>query len=138
MPQVNIPNIHNFRVPMWSANNALAARQYHSVAARRVSDGRYGADLTKDTTSASSTLRRNPNPERVVEEQDARPLEDPYLVGEEAAKVARRERLARETGEDILIQEDKHWDWLLGKLQCPFPFNTSQANQLGSANEDLG
>jgi hypothetical protein len=41
-------------------------------------------------------------------------LEDPYLVGEVAAANARRERLAREAGDDVLIQEDKQWDWLLG------------------------
>lgn len=47
-----------------------------------------------------------------------RPLEDPYLVGEEAAALARRERLARESGDDILIREDRRWDWFLGKLVC--------------------
>lgn len=44
---------------------------------------------------------------------DARPLEDPYLVGEQAAAEARRERLSRETGEDLLQREDRQWDWLL-------------------------
>lgn len=56
-----------------------------------------------------------------ITEQDqeryvTRPLEDPYLVGEEAAARTRRERLARESGEDILIREDRQWDWFLGKL----------------------
>lgn len=45
-----------------------------------------------------------------------RPLEDPYLVGEEAAARARRERLARQTGEDVLIREERRWDWFLGKF----------------------
>lgn len=44
----------------------------------------------------------------------SRPLEDPYLVGEQAAAQARRERVSRETGDDILIKEDKHWDFFLG------------------------
>jgi len=44
-------------------------------------------------------------------------LEDPYLVGEEAAAEARRERLLRENGDDILIREDKHWDWLLAQME---------------------
>lgn len=48
-------------------------------------------------------------------EEPFRPLEDPYLVGEAAAAEARRDRIARETGEDILIKEDQQWDWLLGK-----------------------
>lgn len=47
-----------------------------------------------------------------------RPLEDPYLVGEEAAARARRERLARENpGDEILHREDRRWDWFLGMLQ---------------------
>jgi hypothetical protein len=45
---------------------------------------------------------------------DVRPLEDPYLVGEVAAAQARRERLARESGDDILVREDRQWDGLLG------------------------
>lgn len=44
-----------------------------------------------------------------------RPLEDPYLVGEVAAARARRERLARENGPDVLHSEDRRWDWFLGK-----------------------
>lgn len=43
-----------------------------------------------------------------------RPLEDPYLVGEVAAARARRERLARENGDDVLHNEDRRWDWFLG------------------------
>lgn len=46
-----------------------------------------------------------------------RPLEDPYLVGEEAAAKARRERLARESGDEILIQENLRWDWFLAQLK---------------------
>lgn len=59
--------------------------------------------------------------ERMAEEEaaqrarDFRPLEDPYLVGEEAAASARRERLARESGEDILWDEDRRWNRFLGK-----------------------
>lgn len=45
-----------------------------------------------------------------------RPLEDPYLVGEEAAARARRERLARENGDDVLQKEDRRWDWFLCKF----------------------
>lgn len=49
-----------------------------------------------------------------------RPLEDPYLVGEVAAARARRERLARENGVDVLQREDRRWDWFLGKCFCAF------------------
>lgn len=65
--------------------------------------------------------RQNSN-ERVIEnrsdnEAEMRPLEDPYLVGEVAAAQARRERLLRETGEDILVREDRQWDWLLAQMR---------------------
>jgi len=45
-------------------------------------------------------------------------LEDPYLVGEEAASRAKQERLARErAGDDVLVREDQHWDWLLAQMK---------------------
>lgn len=50
-----------------------------------------------------------------------RPLEDPYLVGEVAAARARRERLARENGDDVLHREDRRWDWFLGMSPPPIP-----------------
>lgn len=40
-----------------------------------------------------------------------------YLVGEVAAARARRERLARENGDDVLHREDRRWDWFLGMLR---------------------
>lgn len=43
-----------------------------------------------------------------------RPLEDEELVGKEAAEQARQERLG--WGREVLIREDKRWDWLLGKF----------------------
>jgi hypothetical protein len=58
--------------------------------------------------------------ERIEEEERnrTRPLEDPYLVGEEAAARARAERMERErvSGEEILIREDRRWDWFLGEF----------------------
>ena len=60
------------------------------------------------TTADRSEGSESPEPE-------LRPLEDPYLVGEVAAAKARSERLARENGDDILIREDRQWDWFLGK-----------------------
>ncbi|KAL1908395.1 hypothetical protein Sste5344_005698 [Sporothrix stenoceras] len=49
-----------------------------------------------------------------------RPLEDPYLVGETAARRARAERMARESnahGEEALHREDRRWDWFLGQIK---------------------
>lgn len=63
--------------------------------------------------------------DHIVEEESARErtrrLEDPYLVGEHAAAQARRERLARErstggSGDEVLIREDRRWDFFLGEL----------------------
>lgn len=51
-----------------------------------------------------------------------RPLEDPYLVGETAARRARAERTARESnahGEETLHREDRRWDWFLGSFARP-------------------
>lgn len=58
--------------------------------------------------------------ERIEEEESRRrirPLEDPYLVGEAAASRARQERLARENGDDILIRENRRWDWFLRQMK---------------------
>jgi len=59
--------------------------------------------------------------DRIEEEEQRnriRPLEDPHLVGEAAAAQARRERLARENGDDILIRENRRWDFFLGELSA--------------------
>jgi len=45
------------------------------------------------------------------------PLEDPYLVGEQASAEARRQRLTRKTSEDVLQKEDQQWDWLLAQMK---------------------
>lgn len=58
----------------------------------------------------NNTLDNTPEEEAST----SRPLEDPYLVGEVAAARARQERLLRESGDDILIREDRQWDWFLG------------------------
>ena len=42
-------------------------------------------------------------------------MEDPELVGQEAADRARRERLRRE-GDEVLMREDKRWDWMLAQM----------------------
>lgn len=51
-----------------------------------------------------------------------RPLEDPYLVGESAARRARSERVTRENqahAEEALAREDRRWDWFLGSFARP-------------------
>ncbi|KAK4116969.1 hypothetical protein N656DRAFT_764291 [Canariomyces notabilis] len=106
------PSLNQFRIPSWSSvSSNPTARQYHNVALRR-------ASAANSTASLEGALRRAML-ERIEEEERNRfrPLEDPYLVGEEAAARARRERLARESGDDILIREDRRWDWFLAQMK---------------------
>ncbi|KAK4086920.1 hypothetical protein Purlil1_8654 [Purpureocillium lilacinum] len=111
----------NFRIPTWSANNAPAARHYRNVAERRITDGRYLSDGPAGRRySAASTVDRTLDHQtgtQTTTTHEVRPLEDPYLVGEVAAAQARRERLARESGEDVLLREDRQWDWLLAQMK---------------------
>lgn len=89
--------------------------------------------------------RNNPSATQITEEENRgeepfRPLEDPYLVGEAAAAEARRDRMARETGEDILIKEDQQWDWLLSKnTPKTIPAQSEQSlTRIRSYHERLG
>ncbi|KAF6836771.1 hypothetical protein CMUS01_05289 [Colletotrichum musicola] len=105
------PRLDQFRIPTWSAVHSNPT--LNNVARRRMNQG--GADHV-------AHLRRFMS-ERLAEEEAAqrarsfRPLEDPYLVGEEAAHSARQSRLARESGDDILLQEDRRWNRFLAQMQ---------------------
>lgn len=127
-PPLGVPSLHNFRIPTWSTRNAPAARQLHSVIERRVNAGmesgrsRAGSSSNPTPHRYQSTLgSASGSASSQTEEHITRPLEDPYLVGERAAEQAKRERLARERGDDILIREDKQWDWMLGSLPASLP-----------------
>lgn len=61
----------------------------------------------------NATERASEQPD---DDTEMRPLEDPFLVGEVAAAQARQERLLRE-GDDILVREDRQWDWLLAQMR---------------------
>jgi hypothetical protein len=105
------------------------ARHYHSVAHRRASI----ADAREEERLRATV--RAPNPidtvlKTLLDEETARyeesgrvrPLEDEKPVGREAAKQAKRER-SGEWGREVLMRENKRWDWMLGKLFCtPFFF----------------
>jgi len=103
------PNLNNFRIATWSSvSSNPAARHYQNVANRRLTAQRDHVGSLRRVMADIS--------EQEQERPVSRPLEDPYLVGEVAATRARQERVARETGEDVLIREDRHWDWFLGKF----------------------
>ncbi|KAL7947168.1 hypothetical protein V8C42DRAFT_277587 [Trichoderma barbatum] len=106
-------NNHSFRIPIWSAANAPAARHYRKVAERRVIDGRFQAAVEVIGMRDSAITQQNDNNEGPI----LRPLEDPYLVGEQAAAEARQQRIAREVGEEMLREEDKQWDWMLAQMK---------------------
>lgn len=129
-----MPQLSQFRIPSWSSlSSNPQARHYQAVANRRVSrdTGRGGSSGGGgDRPAPYNTHHHLPHHhhhhqqvlrttlERVAEDHErerVRPLEDPYLVGEEAAARARRERLARENADEILIQENRRWDLFLGK-----------------------
>lgn len=80
------------------------------VAQRRVSAQRYPVDTMRRSRTLTDDLQDHSEP-------ITRPLEDPHLVGEVAATQARNERLARETGNDILVREDRQWDWFLAQMR---------------------
>lgn len=129
-----VPRLDQFRIPTWSTVHTNPT--LNNVARRRMNQG---ADPV-------AHLRRFMS-ERMAEEEaaqrarDFRPLEDPYLVGEEAAANARRERLARESGEEILWDEDRRWNRFLGRFCSLLPTKhpgARNANHLCSTNADLG
>ncbi|KAH6697464.1 hypothetical protein F5X68DRAFT_186375 [Plectosphaerella plurivora] len=122
------PSLNNFVIPSWSVVNSNPT--YQNVARRRaqsdhsdpVASMRRAFLLERvaedeDSPPGSSSVSRNQTPEPSSSSARAhRHLEDPHLVGEEAAALARRRRLARERGNDILIQEDRQWNWFLAQM----------------------
>jgi hypothetical protein len=113
--RTQVPQLNQFRIPTWSTMHSNpTARHYQAVAHRRASRSRDSGEA--HVQGALRAVLGRLNEEEDQRERDRmRPLEDPYLVGEEAAARARSERLARENGDDILLREDRRWDWFLGK-----------------------
>jgi len=143
-PEDALPALSAFRIPTWSnVSRNPTARHYHSVALRRAAaatsttaaPGTAGHHPTATAAAASATaayLKRAILLDRISEDEGERrrgfrPLEDPHLVGEEAARRARAQRIAREGGatESVLIREDQRWSWFLGESRAsllpPFP-----------------
>ncbi|EGO53640.1 hypothetical protein NEUTE1DRAFT_93136 [Neurospora tetrasperma FGSC 2508] len=111
--RTDFPVLGDFRIPSLSSMSSNPnLRQYQNVAQRRAAANASTTNLDglRRALDRIEEERNNPNPSNNAARP--RPLEDPYLVGEEAAAKARRERLARENG-DILIQENHRWDLFL-------------------------
>ncbi|KAL2161369.1 hypothetical protein VTH06DRAFT_8591 [Thermothelomyces fergusii] len=140
-PPAELPSLAHFRAPTWSSASGgpsnPTARIYHNVALRRASAASYNNNNNGGGSSSSrnggggggggnlqGAMLRRAMLERIDEEERnggnrVRPLEDPYLVGEEAAARARAERLERERylGDEVLIREDRRWDWFLAQMR---------------------
>ncbi|TDZ15545.1 hypothetical protein Cob_v011598 [Colletotrichum orbiculare MAFF 240422] len=108
---VAAPRLDQFRIPTWSTVHSNPT--LNNVARRRMNQS--AADPLEQVRRLMS--------QRLSEEEEsrqrARQLEDPYLVGEEAASRARQQRLARESGDDILLQEDHSWTRWLAQMPNP-------------------
>lgn len=123
-PRSQMPQLNEFRIPTWSTlHSNPTARHYQNVAHRRASRGGRSNEVQMQGALRAALGRLNEQEEE-REQARHRPLEDPYLVGEEAAARARRARLARENGDEILIREDRRWDWFLGMPPSTLPVNT--------------
>lgn len=115
------PSLSAFRMSSWSRTQASnpAARHYHSVAHRRASalTAQEQASLLSAALNGDdgiAQMKRRMDEES--REREMRTLEDPHLVGEEAAERNRQERLRREKGNEVLEVEDRRWDWLLVQM----------------------
>lgn len=137
----SIPTISDLSVGSWSSTRSShASRQYHAVARRRANQAASttailnslsaipppltpaatsppaqsdsnNSSLAYHAESSSYPVDVNPGP--------TNPLEDPYLVGEEAAGRARAQRIYREMclrGEETARYESRAWEFMLGQM----------------------
>lgn len=129
---------HSYNIAEWSpATNGPRARHYQAVANRRATMASEPISLLQalcgiDNTSASlnqGVLRQQPTPETEPQRRSngqsglavsyASPLEDPSLVGDEAAsrETARRLYLEQCAKEEALEEEQKGWDFMFTQLE---------------------
>lgn len=112
------------------------ARHYHNVAHRRATianaeeertalatamlSPKSPADIIKEANANGSEERKEAESDAEEEGEDApvNPLEDPHLVGHEAAATAKAQRLymRRCNDEEALRQEKKTWDFMLAQM----------------------
>lgn len=128
------PSLAAFSIPNWpTLSSTPTTRHYRSVAQRRVAaaSDRIGSPVHRNILGRADEPDDRPRssgrPASRGAARDAapsllgwgptsgRPLEDPSLVGEDAARRARDERLRRERDE-VLVLENRRWDWYLSKL----------------------
>lgn len=130
----NVEN-HKFNIAEWSSvTSGHQARHYHNVAHRRA----IIANAEEERVALASAVLNPTSPPEIIKEahgSDERrgsesdaddaddgtavnPLEDPHLVGPEAAARAKAQRLymRRCHDEEALRQEQKTWDFMLAQM----------------------
>jgi hypothetical protein len=91
------------------------AHRRASIASAREGEKLLAAVRTQNPVGAVLQTLLDEETAKYEEAGRVRPLEDEELVGREAAEQARRERLG-EWGREVLLRENKRWDWMLGEL----------------------
>ncbi|RYP90300.1 hypothetical protein DL770_003596 [Monosporascus sp. CRB-9-2] len=140
--QNNLPDLNIFRIPTWSTTSTNPT--YARVAHRRA----VAASSSSSSASVENALRNvldrvgTPPTASSFSSNRVPPLEDPHLVGEDAAARARHARLTRESGDDILLREDRRWDFFLAQMKDWEERDRSWANfrrdmESGSARKKL-
>lgn len=125
-------NIHHLSVASWSSTRTSNnSRQYDAVARRRANQAAETTAILNSLSAVPPPLNANASPTASSTRLDAypvqpgssseplNPLEDPYLVGEEAATRARRARVYREMclrGQETQKYESRSWEFMLGQM----------------------
>ncbi|MCJ1370625.1 hypothetical protein MMC20_001838 [Loxospora ochrophaea] len=120
---------HNYNISGWSSvTSGHQARHYQNVAHRRAQATMVSAEEANAIAAVMSSPTRSTFPTTGLEtyQEDMAedpsipisPLEDPDLVGAEAAERAKTRRLyiARCNDEEALRQENKTWDFMLAQM----------------------
>lgn len=120
----------------FNITRTVNSKQYNAVARRRTAQARADTEAmlnslsavpppsppssSSSTSSASNSPDTSPDASAYpVQIAPLSPLEDPYLVGEEAAEEARRARVYREMclrDEETRRHESRSWDFLVGQM----------------------
>ncbi|KAF2748656.1 hypothetical protein M011DRAFT_476052 [Sporormia fimetaria CBS 119925] len=135
------PDLNTFAIPSWSSTGTgLNSRQYEAVARRRANSQKVynsaasssmAAGPSASSSRLASTSPRNGSPNHSSTALDAypvtpgsssapvNPLEDPYLVGEEAARRAQQARVYREMcrrEEEAARHDNNSWDFMIVQM----------------------
>ncbi|KAF2877414.1 hypothetical protein BDV95DRAFT_601812 [Massariosphaeria phaeospora] len=131
-PEINLYNLNSWSSTRISNNS----RQYNAVARRRADQAASTTALlnsistvapppissghSNSNSPSASTANVNAYPVQVGSSiEPHNPLEDPYLVGEVAARRARAQRVYREMclhGEETIRYENRSWDFMWGQM----------------------